>query len=141
MENRQLAGRPELVEELTPKEVVDEKTAVQRALLYIESLHGRPATYKQKDLLRPLYDRYRILKVCLSGPLRKGFNRLTSILLISCCFIIIVIIAEDGGEIGSSSLQSGSRRPGADPRIRDAGAERDAIGRIAPTLGATHSDA
>ena len=76
MENRQLAGRPELVEELTPKEVLDEKTAVQRALLYIESLHGRPATYKHKDLLRPLYDRYRILKVCLLGFMCRCYFQL-----------------------------------------------------------------
>ena len=61
--NRQLAGRSETVELLTAKEVLDEKLAVQRALLYVESLHGRPASYKHKDLLRPLYDRYRILKV------------------------------------------------------------------------------
>lgn len=61
--NRQLAGRAEAIEELTAKEVLDEKLAVQRALLYVESLHGRPASYRHKDLLRPLYDRYRILKV------------------------------------------------------------------------------
>lgn len=58
-----MAGRSEAVEELSPKEVLDEKLAVQRALLYVESLHGRPASYKHKDLLRPLYDRYRLLKV------------------------------------------------------------------------------
>ena len=63
--NRQLAGRSETVELLTAKEVLDEKLAVQRALLYVESLHGRPASYKHKDLLRPLYDRYRILKVII----------------------------------------------------------------------------
>ena len=61
--NRQLAGRPEVLEELTPKQVLDEKAAVQRALLYVESLHGRPTSYGHKDLLRPLYDRYRLLKV------------------------------------------------------------------------------
>jgi hypothetical protein len=63
--NRQLAGRSEAIDKLTAKEVLDEKLAVQRALLYVESLHGRPASFTHKDLLRPLYDRYRILKVIL----------------------------------------------------------------------------
>ena len=61
--NRKLAGRPEAVEELNAQEILDEKLAVQRALLYVESIHGRPASLRQKDLLRPFYDRYRILKV------------------------------------------------------------------------------
>jgi len=60
--NRKLAGRPEAVEELNAQEILDEKLAVQRALLFVESIHGRPASLRQKDLLRPLYDRYRILK-------------------------------------------------------------------------------
>jgi len=60
--NRKLAGRPEAVEELNAQEILDEKLAVQRALLYVESIHGRPASFRQKDLLRPLYNRYRILK-------------------------------------------------------------------------------
>lgn len=70
--NRQLAGRAEAIEELTAKEVLDEKLAVQRALLYVESLHGRPASYRHKDLLRPLYDRYRILKRMV---VRSGVSR------------------------------------------------------------------
>ena len=57
-----MAGRPEAVEELNAQEILDEKLAVQRALLFVESIHGRPASLRQKDLLRPLYDRYRILK-------------------------------------------------------------------------------
>jgi len=70
--NRQLAGRPEAVEELSSQEVLDEKLAVQRALLYVESMHGRPASYRHKDLLRPLYDRYRLLKRMV---VRSGLSR------------------------------------------------------------------
>lgn len=70
--NRQLAGRPEALEELTAKQVLDEKAAVQRALLYVESLHGRPTSYGHKDLLRPLYDRYRLLKRMV---VRSGLSR------------------------------------------------------------------
>nr|CAH0113557.1 unnamed protein product [Daphnia galeata] len=70
--NRQLAGRSEAIDKLTAKEVLDEKLAVQRALLYVESLHGRPASFTHKDLLRPLYDRYRILKRMV---VRSGLSR------------------------------------------------------------------
>ena len=66
-ENRQLAGRPEAVDQLSWQQVLDEKLAVQRALLYVESIHGRPASLRHKDLLRPLYDRYRSLKVSTLG--------------------------------------------------------------------------
>lgn len=41
---------------------MDEKTSVQRALLYFESLFGRPGTPDERDAARPLYDRYRMLK-------------------------------------------------------------------------------
>jgi len=61
-QNRRLAGRCDVVEQLSSSELLDEKLAVQRALLYVESLHGRPASHHHKDLLRPIYDRYRLLK-------------------------------------------------------------------------------
>lgn len=43
-------------------ELVQEKTAVQRALLYLESLYGRPNTREERDAARLLYNRYRIIK-------------------------------------------------------------------------------
>lgn len=47
---------------MTPDQLVEEKTSVQRALLYFESLFGRPGTPDERDAARPLYDRYRLLK-------------------------------------------------------------------------------
>jgi len=47
---------------MTSEQLVDEKTSVQRALLYFESLYGRPGTSEERDAARPLYDRYRLLK-------------------------------------------------------------------------------
>jgi len=41
---------------------MSEKTAVQRGLLYLESLFGRPNTREERDIARPLYDRYRLIK-------------------------------------------------------------------------------
>lgn len=51
---------------MTPDQLVEEKTSVQRALLYFESLFGRPGTPEERDAARPLYDRYRMLKRMVS---------------------------------------------------------------------------
>jgi hypothetical protein len=51
---------------MTPDQLVMEKTSVQRALLYFESLFGRPGTPDERDAARPLYDRYRLLKRLVS---------------------------------------------------------------------------
>ncbi|XP_017786478.1 PREDICTED: protein FAM13A isoform X2 [Nicrophorus vespilloides] len=50
------------IEELSNEQLVEEKIAVQKSLLYLESVHGRPTNKEDKDLARPLYDRYRSLK-------------------------------------------------------------------------------
>lgn len=45
---------------------MNEKIAMQKALLYLESLHGRPTSREDRDLVRPLYDKYRSLKRLIS---------------------------------------------------------------------------
>lgn len=50
------------LDELNPEQLVQEKTAVQRGLLYLESLYGRPTTRDERDAARSLYNRYRVLK-------------------------------------------------------------------------------
>lgn len=47
---------------MTPEQLIEEKTAIQRALLYLESMFGRPGTRSERDAARSLYDRYRFLK-------------------------------------------------------------------------------
>lgn len=61
-EKRSAVGRPAELKSMNSVEMQDEKTALQKALLYYESLHGRPTTRKDRDLARPLYDRYRQVK-------------------------------------------------------------------------------
>lgn len=39
-----------------------EKTSVQKGLLYLESVFGRPISREERDVARPLYDRYRLIK-------------------------------------------------------------------------------
>ena len=50
------------MDQLTTDQLVDEKTAVQRGLLYFESLFGRPNTREERDVARSLYDHYRAVK-------------------------------------------------------------------------------
>ncbi|KAJ8977546.1 hypothetical protein NQ317_012925 [Molorchus minor] len=59
---RETANRSYLIEEMTSKELMDEKICIQKALLYLESIHGRPNNRDDRDLVRPFYDRYRTLK-------------------------------------------------------------------------------
>ncbi|XP_046663842.1 protein FAM13A isoform X2 [Homalodisca vitripennis] len=65
-EKRVSSGRPERVEEMTREQLVDEKLAVQKGLLYLENTFGRPTTKDDRDVVRPLYDRYRSLKRLLA---------------------------------------------------------------------------
>nr|CAI5837924.1 unnamed protein product [Callosobruchus analis] len=59
---RENAGRSYNIEEMTPEQLMDEKVAIQKALLYLEATHGRPNTKEDRDIVRPFYDRYRTLK-------------------------------------------------------------------------------
>lgn len=61
-EKRIKYNRPDSMEELTYEQLVDEKTAVQKALLHIENAFGRPVSKEDRTVVRPLYDRYRTLK-------------------------------------------------------------------------------
>ncbi|CAG0904345.1 unnamed protein product [Darwinula stevensoni] len=56
------AGRPESLTAMTPDEVSGEKLDVQRALVYLESLHGKPNTREDKAMVQHIYQRYRLLK-------------------------------------------------------------------------------
>ncbi|XP_033745631.1 protein FAM13A-like isoform X2 [Pecten maximus] len=67
-EKRKEVQRPEDVNIMNREQVQDEKLSVQKALLHFESIHGRPRTKDDKDLMRPLYDRYRTIKRLLSKP-------------------------------------------------------------------------
>ncbi|KAK3797227.1 hypothetical protein RRG08_030453 [Elysia crispata] len=68
LEKRKETGRPEELSLMSREQVHEEKLAVQRALLHFEGLHGRPSTREEKDLMRPLYDRYRSVKRMLAKP-------------------------------------------------------------------------
>ncbi|XP_025991987.1 protein FAM13A isoform X3 [Solenopsis invicta] len=71
-EKRIKYNRPDNMEELSYEQLVDEKTAVQKALLHIENTFGRPVSKEDRTVVRPLYDRYRTLKRLL---IRAGASK------------------------------------------------------------------
>ncbi|XP_074965634.1 protein FAM13C [Phalacrocorax aristotelis] len=67
-EKRQHFNLPETIKDMTKKQMALEKISLQKCLLYFESIHGRPVTKQDKSLMKPLYDRYRIIKKLLATP-------------------------------------------------------------------------
>lgn len=65
-EKRAETNRPEDIKDMTKDQIANEKVALQKALLYYESIHGRPVTKNERQVMKPLYDRYRLVKQILS---------------------------------------------------------------------------
>ncbi|XP_014455872.2 protein FAM13A isoform X5 [Alligator mississippiensis] len=65
-EKRAETSRPEDIKDMTRDQIAAEKVALQKALLYYESIHGRPVTKNERQVMKPLYDRYRLVKQILS---------------------------------------------------------------------------
>ncbi|XP_029383574.1 protein FAM13C-like [Echeneis naucrates] len=67
-EKRRALGLPDNMKEMTQAQMVLEKITLQKCLLYFESLHGRPGTKQERNLVKPLYDRYKMIKhlLCVS---------------------------------------------------------------------------
>ncbi|XP_066488215.1 protein FAM13A isoform X3 [Tiliqua scincoides] len=65
-EKRTEANRPEDIKDMTRDQIAAEKVALQKSLLYYESIHGRPVTKHERQVMKPLYDRYRLVKQILS---------------------------------------------------------------------------
>ncbi|XP_029925992.1 protein FAM13A-like [Myripristis murdjan] len=64
-DRRRELGLPDNIKEMSQSQMAMEKTSLQKCLLYFESLHGRPTTRQERTLMKPLYDRYRLLKQLL----------------------------------------------------------------------------
>ncbi|XP_009983391.1 PREDICTED: protein FAM13C [Tauraco erythrolophus] len=67
-EKRPHFSLPETIKDIKKKQMALEKVSLQRCLLYFESIHRRPVTKQEKSLMKPLYDRYRIIKKLLATP-------------------------------------------------------------------------
>ncbi|XP_017329590.2 protein FAM13B isoform X2 [Ictalurus punctatus] len=57
---------PEDIRKMTKEQLSCEKTVLQKNLLYYEGLHGRPVTREERLIVKPLYDRYRLVKQMLT---------------------------------------------------------------------------
>ncbi|XP_073446365.1 protein FAM13A isoform X5 [Dendrobates tinctorius] len=64
-EKRSEVNRPEDIKDMTRDQLAAEKVSLQKALLYYESIHGRPITKGERQVMKPLYDRYRLFKQIL----------------------------------------------------------------------------
>ncbi|XP_053168744.1 protein FAM13C isoform X3 [Hemicordylus capensis] len=67
-EKRQQLNVPENIKAMTKRQMALEKLSLQKSLLYFESVHGRPVSKQDRSLMKPLYERYRIIKQLLSTP-------------------------------------------------------------------------
>ncbi|XP_008103073.2 protein FAM13B isoform X2 [Anolis carolinensis] len=57
---------PEDIKKMTKDHLAEEKTSLQKSLLYYESQHGRPVSREERHVVKPLYDRYRLVKQMLT---------------------------------------------------------------------------
>ncbi|TKS85774.1 Protein FAM13A [Collichthys lucidus] len=64
-ERRRELGLPDNIKEMSHFQMTMEKTSLQKCLLYFEGLHGRPSTRQERTLMKPFYDRYRLVKQLL----------------------------------------------------------------------------
>uniref|UniRef100_UPI0037E70383 protein FAM13B isoform X1 n=1 Tax=Semicossyphus pulcher TaxID=241346 RepID=UPI0037E70383 len=63
---RQEDGWPDDIKKMTKEQLSCEKTVLQKNLLHYEGLHGRPVTREERQVVKPLYDRYRLVKQMLT---------------------------------------------------------------------------
>lgn len=115
-EKRETAGRPTEPDRMSRDQVVAEKLALQKALLCLEERHGRPAQKRDRDVVRPLYERYRLVKRLAiksgSPKLRDSIGELTPILEHE---ETMIFTAADRPALceWDSELEPGARSPGA----------------------------
>ncbi|XP_070595295.1 protein FAM13B isoform X2 [Erythrolamprus reginae] len=57
---------PEDIKKMTKDHLAEEKTSLQKSLLFYESQHGRPVSREDRHIVKPLYDRYRLVKQMLT---------------------------------------------------------------------------
>ncbi|XP_006804602.1 protein FAM13B isoform X2 [Neolamprologus brichardi] len=65
-EKREEDGWPDDIKKMTKEQLTCEKTVLQKNLLHYEGLHGRPVTREERLVVKPLYDRYRLVKQMLT---------------------------------------------------------------------------
>ncbi|XP_065185111.1 uncharacterized protein LOC135815710 isoform X2 [Sycon ciliatum] len=59
---RTLANRPSEFKDMTGDQLLSEKKNIQKCLLQYEAQFGRPSSEAERQLMRPLYEQYRVVK-------------------------------------------------------------------------------
>nr|XP_057920662.1 protein FAM13B isoform X2 [Doryrhamphus excisus] len=59
-------GWPDDIKKMTKEQLSCEKTVLQKNLLHYEGLHGRPVTREERLVVKPLCERYRLVKQMLT---------------------------------------------------------------------------
>jgi len=59
---RQVAGRPQDLKDMSQEQLLQEKFDIQHVLLEYEHLFGHPISDQERDLTKCIYDRYRMVK-------------------------------------------------------------------------------
>ncbi|XP_060943744.1 protein FAM13A-like [Limanda limanda] len=95
-ERRRELRLPDHIKEMTHYQMTMEKTSMQKCLLFFESLHGRPTTKQERTLMKPFYDRYRLLK---------------QLLLFSAASTVITTIEEEDSDEGHPKQRSPRQQP------------------------------
>ncbi|CAK6980901.1 protein FAM13C-like [Scomber scombrus] len=115
-EKRQALGLPDNMKEMTQAQMVMEKITLQKCLLYFESVHGRPGTKQEKNLVKPLYDRYQQIKRLL------------------CVSPTICTIEEEEGSDEDSPAEERPAPPAPPPRraAREEDSDRDSDAFVSP---------
>jgi hypothetical protein len=57
-EKRILANRPEMLEDMSSEQISEEKLTLQKSLLRFEAIYGRPTSKAERDIVRPVYERF-----------------------------------------------------------------------------------
>ncbi|KAF7662240.1 hypothetical protein LDENG_00241310 [Lucifuga dentata] len=96
-ERRRELGLPDNIKDMSHSQMTVEKTSLQKCLLYFESLHGRPSTRQERTLMKPFYDRYRLLKQLLFASAAPT--------------VITTIEEEEGSDEEHPKQQSPRQRP------------------------------
>ncbi|KAJ8338506.1 hypothetical protein SKAU_G00374720 [Synaphobranchus kaupii] len=74
---REEDGWPEDIRKMSKEQLSCEKTVLQKNLLHYEGLHGRPVTREERLIVKPLYDRYRLVKQMLTPRQHHAHHRLS----------------------------------------------------------------
>ncbi|KAL3307939.1 Protein fam13a [Cichlidogyrus casuarinus] len=73
-DKRVSAGRPDSLEDMSTKQLEEEKLAMQKSLIAFETQFGRPKTHQERAIMRPLYNRYRSIKKRLQISNNNGHS-------------------------------------------------------------------